>query len=145
MITTEEANMTEAEFLDAQAEQARAALHETWAELKGTLRETASLDVWVKRHPWLVAGTAVAGGFLIATALRSPHPPTEAGRDEKSEASSGHRLAWLIGPLFSLLRPVFGQIVTSLLSRAVDAMTGAMAAETADGDGDAASEGPVSL
>ncbi|HEX7378228.1 MAG TPA: hypothetical protein VF278_14010 [Pirellulales bacterium] len=132
MSTTKDAKMTEAEFLDAQAEEARAAVQQTWAELKETLKETASLEVWAKRHPWLVAGTAVAGGFLIATAMFSPHAPAEPVGDEKRETSDSRRLAWLVGPLFDLLRPVFGQILSSLLSAALGALTGAVAAEAAD-------------
>lgn len=150
MTTTAEAKMTEDEFLETQAEEASAALHETWAELKGTLKETASLDVWAGRHPWLVAGAAVAGGFLIATMLFSPNAPAEASSDEEThEAPSKrkHRLAWLVAPLFALLRPVFGQLVSSLISGAVGAMTGAMAAEAAEDDNAAADpgEGPVPL
>lgn len=135
MSTPKEAKMTEAEFLDAQAEEARAAVRQTWAELQETLKESASLEVWAKRHPWLVAGTAVAGGFLIATAMFSPQAraaPAAPAADEKQETSPSRRLAWLVGPLFSLLRPVFGQILSSLLSGAVGAMTAALAAEAAD-------------
>lgn len=153
MTTTEEAKMTEEDFLDTQAEEASAALHETWAELKSTLKETASLDVWAKRHPWLVAGSAVAGGFLIATMLFSPSAPAEAASDEEQrEAPAGRprRLGWLVGPLFALVRPIFGQLVSSLISGAVGAMTGAMAAEAADPADDASStsgpgEGPVPI
>lgn len=149
MTTTAEAKMTEEEFLDTQAEEARAAMHETWAELKDTLKETASLDVWAKRHPWLVAGTAVAGGFLIATMLLPPSAPAEAVSDEEPRETSAARrgrLAWLVGPLFALLRPVFGQLVSSLISGALGAMTGAMADEAVGEESSAAGpEGPVPL
>lgn len=148
MTTTAEAKMTEDEFLETQADEARAALHETWAELKGTLKETASLDVWAKRHPWLVTGAAVAGGFLIASVLFSPSAPAEAADEEEAHttpAGRTRRLAWLVTPLFALLRPIFGQLVSSLISGAVGAMTGAMAAEAAEDNGAATGpgEGPV--
>lgn len=150
MTTTAEAKMTEDEFLEAQADEARAALHETWDELKDTLKETASLEVWAKRHPWLVAGAAVAGGFLVASVLFSPNAPAEAAHEEESQPgpeAKPRRLAWLIGPLFALLRPIFGQLLSSLISGAVGAMTGAMAAEAAEDNGAPVGpdEGPVPL
>jgi hypothetical protein len=154
-MTSEESKLSEAEFLEGQAAEAQAALQETWDDLKTTLKETASLDVWAKRHPWVVAGAAVAGGFLLATLLFSPATDEEPAAEDEPELASGgrRRLGWLMGPLFGLLRPVFGQLVSSLLAAALGALTGAMAAAPdgqptsgdADGNGAMPGEGPVPL
>jgi hypothetical protein len=71
---------------------------------------------------------------LVATLLFPP-PVPEAPDEEQTRAApteQRRRFAWLVDPFFSLLRPVFGQLVSSLLSGALGAMTGAMAAEAAD-------------
>ncbi|MGH7134992.1 MAG: hypothetical protein ACREHD_04585 [Pirellulales bacterium] len=156
MTTKEESKLSEAEFLESQAAEAQAAMQETWDELKTTLKETASIDVWAKRHPWVVTGAAVAGGFLLATLLFSPHAEAEpTAEEEPAQPASGgrRRLGWLMEPLFGLLRPVFGQLVSSLIAAALGALTGAMAAApdgqptagNADGNGAMPSEGPVPL
>lgn len=155
--TTNQPSGSEAEFLEAQAADAQAALHETWNDLKATMRETASLEVWAKRHPWVVTGAAVAGGFLLATMLFSPSEPAEpeASHDDDDNhddtAPRPRRMAWLTGTLFNLLKPIFGQIVSSVIAAALGALGGSMAAASADGapdgemDGDRsmAGEGPV--
>ena len=157
--TSDQSTMTESEFLDAQAADAQAALHETWSDLKETLNETASLDVWARRHPWMVAGAAVAGGFLLAT-LIFPHAESadeatetksENGRDRREEP---RRLAWLFGTLFNLLKPMFGQLLSSLIAAAMGALGGSLA-QPADASSDEpamagdtnppAGEGPVAF
>jgi hypothetical protein len=124
-------NVTEAEFLTAQAADAQAAVHETWNELKGTLREAATLEVWARRHPWIVAGTAVAGGFLLATTVLRPKEQHELNGQAKEDLAPAEPAPrgsnWLIETLFSLLRPVLGQLVTSLVAAAMGALGGATA------------------
>jgi hypothetical protein len=136
-MTTEQATTSEAEFLDTQAAEARAAMHQTWDDVKSTLQDTATLEVWAKRHPWMVTGAAVAGGFLIATLLFSPPQPAVVEKEEQAPrptpAGRPHRLAWLIGPLFNLLKPMLGQLVSSLIAGLMASLTAsAAAAQTAD-------------
>lgn len=156
MMTSEEAKMSEAEFLDAQVEEAQAAVKETWEELKTSLKDTASLELWARRHPWVVTGAALAGGFLVATMLFSParEPEVPAEKEREAPAERRHRSGWLFGALFGLLRPIFGQLVSTLAASAMAAMTGAMMADQtaeagmagdSDGNGHAPGEGPVPL
>ncbi|HQU43640.1 MAG TPA: hypothetical protein PK867_12565 [Pirellulales bacterium] len=143
MINTsfDESTMTESEFLDAQAADAQAALHETWNDIKGTLRETASLEVWAQRHPWLVAGAAVAGGFVLAAVLFSPAEEAEPAVSEAEEppanrAGPGHRrFSRLWAPVFSLVRPILGQLVTSLVGALLAGVGAAKAHQAAEADG----------
>lgn len=152
--TAEQSTMTEAEFLDAQAADAQAALHKTWTELKGTLRETASLKVWAQRHPWAVTGAALAGGFMLATMLASPpepaevkaRPEAEPNGQERESAPRRQRLAWLLGPLFGLLKPLLGQLISSVIGAAM-APTAEPTSEdlsAANGAGPQVDDGPVS-
>ena len=157
----DEARMTEAEFLDSQMADAQVAFQKTLADVKSTLREAATLDVWAKRHPWLVAGTAVTGGFLLATMLfpakaesvsESDNHVEHNGRPRAAEPQS--RSSWLLNTLFNLLKPVLGQLVSSLLAAAVGGAAGSMAgASAAPADDESmdytsappAGEGPVPL
>lgn len=131
--------MSETEFLDAQSAEAQAAVRQTWDDLKSTLKDTASLEVWARRHPWMVAGAAVAGGFLVATLLFSPSAPaqrqTEHEEPEQPTAPQ-RRSSWLFDSLFGLLRPIFGQIVSSVVAAALGAITTSMAAGAAASETD---------
>lgn len=155
---------SEAEFLQWQAEQAKAAFDQTFEEFKESLRDSAKLKVWAQRHPWAVTGAAVAGGFLLASVVFSPRrqpaapAASESGNGQPHTGPSEthrHRFAWLLTPLWELLQPMLGQLIGSLLGAAAGAV-GAAAAGRADGDAaregdssvaDAASsaEGPVPL
>lgn len=152
--TSSEAKMSEADFLDAQAAEAQAAIEETWSDIKDTLRETASLEVWTQRHPWLVTGAALAGGFLLATAILSPGrdaSPNNADSDEEPVRSSPRRrgMSRLLTPLFHLIRPILGQLVTSLMGSLVAGLTAGMAASTdaaaTNGNTGTDREGPVPM
>lgn len=156
--TSTESTMSEAEFLEAQAAEAQAAIEETWSDIKDTLRETASLEVWTQRHPWLVTGAALTGGFLLASLLLSPGPEAS-DEDTEPEEEPARRsrprrrgLSRLLGPLFNLMRPILGQLVTSLIGSLVAGLTAGMAASPDETDGvatngDTASpgEGPVPM
>lgn len=156
--------VSEAEFLQWQAEQAKAAFDQTFDEFKQSLRDSAKLKVWAQRHPWAVTGAAVAGGFLLASMVFSPRrwpaapAASESGNGQPhagSPETHRHRFAWLLTPLWELLQPMLGQLIGSLLGAAAGSV-GAAAAGRADGEGsrngdpndaDAASsaEGPVPL
>jgi hypothetical protein len=129
-----EAEMPEAEFLDRQMADAQVAFQRTLSELKSTLREASTLDVWAQRHPWLVAGSALTGGFLLATMLFPPKaqansmPPAEMEQNGHQNTTAPPRgSSWVLNTLFSLVKPVLGQLVTSLVAAAVGGAAGSMA------------------
>jgi len=126
----------EAEFLQWQAEQAKAAFDETFEEFKQSLRDSAKLRVWARRHPWAVTGAAAAGGFLLAKMVFAP----PAAKTEPNSSPSGngqphetspeprpHRYAWLLTPLWELVQPMLGQLIGSWLG-AIAGAAGASAA-----------------
>lgn len=155
---TNQSRLSEADFLDLQLTDAQAASQKTWNELKSTLRESATLEVWAKRHPWIVAGTAVTGGFLLASVLFPPKRelaatdvPAETNGEARPSPPAGP--SWLTSTLFNLIKPVFGQLITSLVAAAMGAMGGSMA-QTAEPTGNdaaadvgkpSAGEGPVPM
>ncbi|HEX5442219.1 MAG TPA: hypothetical protein VFW87_00260 [Pirellulales bacterium] len=126
----------ESEFLQWQADQAKAAFDQTFAEFKQSLRDTAKLRVWARRHPWAVTGAAAAGGFLLAKMVFSP-PHSEHAHEDATPANGQphapapeprrHRFAWLLTPLWELVQPMLGQMIGSLLG-AIAGAAGASAA-----------------
>jgi hypothetical protein len=61
--------LTEAQFLAAQAEQAKAAMLKTVAELKSRLAEGANPAQWTRDYPWISLGVGAVAGFVAASTL----------------------------------------------------------------------------
>lgn len=126
---------SEEELLDRQADEARAALDQTWTEFKHSLRDSAKLQVWAQRYPWAVAGAAAAGGFLLATAICSPRAPAAPesqptngqptnGAMPPPAAPRAGWLAWIMAPLIELIKPMLGQWLSSFAANAMGAASG---------------------
>lgn len=140
---------SEEELLDRQADEARAALDQTWTEFKHSLRDTAKLEVWARRYPWAVAGAAAAGGFLLATAICSPRAPAATasqptnGQPTNGQPTNGAMpppaapragwLAWIMAPLIELIKPMLGQWLSSFAANAMGAASSPIGAGEAEG------------
>ena len=61
--------LSEADYLAREVEDAKAALARTLAELKNGLSTSANLRLWVKHYPWAALGAASVAGFAAATAI----------------------------------------------------------------------------
>ncbi len=127
--------LTEAEFLDAQAEQAKAALRATLNEMKLDLSRGLNPLHWAQDHPWMALIGSSVGGFVAATTLipskeqqelarlrrihEALHPaPKPAAKDnhvKAEEVKEGAIGALLLRQLIGLIRP----LITSLLSAAM--------------------------
>jgi hypothetical protein len=105
-----ETELSEADFLAREAEQARAAITNTMEELKKNLGSAADLRAWAQHHPWLVVGVAAAAGFAAGSAICSigsddqraePPPQPVAG-----SAQPRRPTMWgsLMSPLFELAK-----------------------------------------
>jgi hypothetical protein len=57
----------EREFLYAEEARIRTMLNESVDDLKQSLKEASSLELWAKSYPWVALGVAIAGGFTAAT------------------------------------------------------------------------------
>jgi ElaB/YqjD/DUF883 family membrane-anchored ribosome-binding protein len=74
-------NTRETEFLDRQVVDARAAIDQTLARMRETLKQANDLKGWAREYPWATVGAAAAAGFLAAKLLaprrhRSDEPST---------------------------------------------------------------------
>jgi hypothetical protein len=68
------AELTEAEFLEIEAADAKAALRQSWRDLKHNLREASDLRTWAKRYPLPTLGAAAGAGFVAGLAIGKPTP-----------------------------------------------------------------------
>jgi hypothetical protein len=83
--------LSEAAFLTRESELTRQALARTLDELKSSLRTTADLRVWTRRHPWAALGIAAAAGFSAATVVagrRTNRTSNRAETTRREEAQS---------------------------------------------------------
>jgi hypothetical protein len=85
-----EFDSSESAFLTRESELTRVALARTLEELKASLRTSADLRVWTRRHPWAALGVAAAAGFSAATLVaarrdNNPSAPDENGNQSDEE------------------------------------------------------------
>jgi hypothetical protein len=71
--------LTEAQYLEKQATEARAAMEKVWGDIKHALGSTVDPRQWTKQYPWIATGTAVGAGFVAGYFL------TPRDRDEAAE------------------------------------------------------------
>lgn len=107
-----DANLSAADFLNKEAEMARAAIVQTLQSLKEDVKSAADLHYWTRQHPWAAVGVASLAGFLAATAVvPAPraksdvrHEPRDAHENGQSRGTASGALGWLMVPLFDLLK-----------------------------------------
>lgn len=140
---------SEEELLQRQADEAQAALEQTWTEFKHSLCDSAKLQVWARRYPWAVAGATAAGGFLLATAICSPRAPAAtANQPANGQPTNGQPangtippqaaprtgwLAWIAAPLIELIKPMLGQWLSAFAANAMGAASGPVDTGGAEG------------
>ena len=77
--------LTEAEFLEHEADLAKTAISNALAELKGNLAKAGDLKLWAHHYPWVTLGVAAATGFTLATvAAKGGEDPAQAENEEAS-------------------------------------------------------------
>jgi hypothetical protein len=123
---------SESELLNREVQQAKAAMDQSVADLKQSLRTAADLQLWAQHHPWLTVGAAAAGGFAagstIASLLSGSPPPDTNGQPPQAAYAQApprqNSVLWsaLMGPLFDLAK-------VAIQSSIAAAMGGAMQAE----------------
>ena len=132
--------LSEAEFLDAEAERARAQMKAAAARLTQDLGQGLSPLQWTREHPWLGLGAGLVGGFTaaatfipskrqqelnrlreISAALHPPPPPPPHAAGEKPNGfadKAGHKSLGeiLIPHLLGILRPIVIILLKTLVS-----------------------------
>src|SRR5258706_1085239 len=71
--------LTEAQYLEKQAAEARAAIEKVVGDIKRALGSTVDPRQWTKQYPWIATGTAIGAGFAAGYFL------TPRDRDEAEE------------------------------------------------------------
>ena len=61
--------MSEAEFLQRQAEEAAKAISQVFGEFSKSLRDGVNPAAWTKEHPWAMVAGATVAGFAAAAML----------------------------------------------------------------------------
>jgi hypothetical protein len=109
--------ITERNFLADETVYAKAAMNQTWRDIKATLSGIISVRSCAKQHPWCVAGSAVAVGFVTGTALT----PSRGTNLKKSRPSSEpesqliHSESDTSKPRKSFLVSTLGTVLTGVL------------------------------
>src|SRR6187455_580325 len=67
--TANPADLTEAQFLQQQAELAKAAIARTFQRFAAELGQGANPIEWAKEYPWISVGAAAVAGFVAANVL----------------------------------------------------------------------------
>ena len=120
---------TERQYLDDQAAQAKAGMIETLREMKATAWKAADPRVSVRQHPWIVAGSAVAAGFLAGALLtpatgnrvRPERTPTSATVDPPThpqEPPTSATSSWWSAVVIALTTAVITAVQGALTSAA---------------------------
>jgi hypothetical protein len=132
-------DLSEAEFLDLQAQRAKAEFTRSLEALKQSLGTAVDLRLWAQHHPWLTVGAAAAAGFAAGSTITSaisgePEPSRNgyastqqaAGPPPAAQAGAAprqHSALWnsLIGPLFDLAKVAIQSSIASAMGGAMQA------------------------
>jgi hypothetical protein len=145
-------NLSAADFLNKEAEMARAAIVQTLQALKEDVKNAADLHYWTREHPWAAVGVASLAGFLAATAvIRAPETEAEARRDRQPReahengqprATAASGLGWLMVPLFDLLKTSVEKYVAGAVQSGSQAFAEADASRSSAPSSEAAEANP---
>ena len=121
--------LSEPDFLDREAETAKAAVLRTLGDLHRGLASATDLRAWTREHPWLAIGIAALAGFAAATvagapAEKPPAPPESPDpRPRDAEPAQAPRprasflegsFDWLTVPLSDLLKTAVAKFIATV-------------------------------
>jgi hypothetical protein len=133
--------LSDADFLNRQAEEAMAAIKRTLTQMKGDLAEGANPVEWAREYPWLTLGASAVAGF-VATSMLVPSKEEQAlrklakieralnperhrrepakhedsngnGKSDHQDAGGGGLMSMLARELIKTLRPALVSLVTA--------------------------------
>jgi hypothetical protein len=141
---SDDARLSDAEYLARQEEIARTAMQGALRDLRANLKTAISPQQWAQRYPWASAGVAAAAGFAAAALLKSASHGTrskhaEAAAKVETPAEANPRPATgissrLLELVWDLLRTAslgyVGMAIRSTADRAAGAPSAAEQGET---------------
>jgi hypothetical protein len=132
-------SLSESEYLQQQAADARAAMGRALQEVKDRLLHGADPKLWAKQYPWITVGAAAVAGFAAAATLipskeeqalkklakieRALHPPPPPPRKHEDDGDGHHEEK--PGVMGALVRELIGTIRPALISMLTAGVTGA--------------------
>ena len=116
---------TERQYLDDQAAHAKAGMIETLREMKVTALKAADPRISVRKHPWIVAGSAVAAGFL-AGALLTPAKRNRVRPERTPTSANVEPATHPQEPPTSATASWWSAVVIALTTVAITAVQGAL-------------------
>jgi len=147
----------EAEFLRQEADRARQAIANTWADAKANIGRGVDPRAWTGEHPWIAMGSAAVAGFFAAWAV-IPSKEEQALKKlakieqalnggapaQASAATNGHsdgrpQSRGMLGTIFGEMMKSLGPGLASALSAIISAK--AVQPDGADNPGGAAATG----
>ena len=120
-----DAELTEDQYLQRQADEALAALKQTAAHLAHSVGQGMDLRPVMRRHPWAAVGSAAAVGFVAAfvgtSRRRKPKPSAPTAKTgngkKKTNGKKEHGLLWSLGKeVIDMARPAVMSAVTAAVS-----------------------------
>ncbi len=139
---------TEAQFLEQQAVDAKAAIARTLSDLGTSLGNGASISAWTREYPWLTLGASTVAGFVAAAAIvpskeqqalrrlakieraLNPEPP----KNKKSDSEDGHGtddVKRYQSGRQSFLRSVMGEVIKAVQPAVLSMLTAGVTAHAA--------------
>jgi hypothetical protein len=130
--------LSEQEFLAKEAEQARLAMAQAWADLKHSLASGVDVRNWTKQYPWIATSTAMAAGvaagyFLtprdkdefkemwekLKEKLSGPHADPSAVYVDPARAAAPQQRSSLLGSILREAVKTATPLVTSMVGAAI--------------------------
>lgn len=116
--------LTEAQYLDRQAQQAKDAMGRVADQIKALAREAADPRPYVEQYPWISMGAAAVVGFLAGTMV-TPARGQSLGERLSSLMPAGREGAKPKSPVRFITTPLIRMARTALIS----ALSGATASK----------------
>jgi hypothetical protein len=149
--------LTEAEYLAQQAENAKLAMAKAWEQLKAKLGQGAAPQAWAKEYPWITVGAAAVAGFVAASAIipskeeqalkklaaieRALNPAPAPRKEHENGNGKPEAKSWLSTMLHEVLnvaRPAIISMITANMGGAVAGMNPADPSQAPQHPGDRA-------
>lgn len=134
--TSNPADLSEAEFLQQQAELAKAAIARTFKQITTELGNGANPVEWAKEYPYVSLGAAVVGGFVAANmlipskeeqalkklarlerALSTPPPPVVDGATPDKDPARHGVLYGFLNQVLKAVQPAIISAITAHIAK----------------------------
>lgn len=111
--------LSEAEYLEQQARQARHALSCALQDAKSALKSSADVRLWAQQYPLAVTASALVAGFLASSAVVPPRRRAGQARRRRRMRRARSWATPLINQVKRLIRAHLQRVILSVVAGAV--------------------------